>query len=218
MEQLSPERLYPPTQRWPWLPRGIDAWFSHSCAREPKERFASIGQQVEALGAVFGTPAGPVLNRESSLPANAPAPLVVAAVTAPAPPGASTTAATAGNVTGPAKAGNRGPLITVVATVLVAAAAGSVLLVRGRGSAQQDTEAATAPPASISTAAEPSTPMPALVATAPVPESSVGPAPATPPAATAADPAPPQSQPPNHPQPPVLGPAEQPPGQPAPPG
>jgi serine/threonine-protein kinase len=59
MVHILAEPMRPPTQRWPWLPPGIDAWFLQSCAREPTQRFASIGQQVEALRATLGAaPAG----------------------------------------------------------------------------------------------------------------------------------------------------------------
>ena len=46
--------MQPPTGRWPFLPPGIDAWFAKSCAREPAQRFAHPGEQMDALGEVLG--------------------------------------------------------------------------------------------------------------------------------------------------------------------
>src|SRR5205823_6093887 len=46
--------LYPPTQRWPWLPPLFDQWFYRSCAREPSQRFATAGEQVAQLAVAFG--------------------------------------------------------------------------------------------------------------------------------------------------------------------
>jgi serine/threonine-protein kinase len=41
--------LYPPTSRWPFLPPLFDAWLLRSCAREPAQRFSSVGEQIAAL-------------------------------------------------------------------------------------------------------------------------------------------------------------------------
>ena len=46
--------LYPPTQRWPFLPALFDAWFVRSCAREPAQRFTSVGEQVASLATALG--------------------------------------------------------------------------------------------------------------------------------------------------------------------
>lgn len=46
--------LEPPTQRLSTLPAGFDAWFFKSCARDPKGRFASAGEQIAALTEVLG--------------------------------------------------------------------------------------------------------------------------------------------------------------------
>jgi serine/threonine-protein kinase len=46
--------LYPPTQRWPWLPPLFDQWFYRSCAREPTQRFSSAGEQVAQLAIALG--------------------------------------------------------------------------------------------------------------------------------------------------------------------
>ena len=49
MAQVIAEPLYAPTERWPWLPPAIDGWFATACAREPKRRFSSVGEEVDAL-------------------------------------------------------------------------------------------------------------------------------------------------------------------------
>lgn len=54
MVQLLTAPMYAPTERWPWLPPAIDAWFARSCAREPSLRFAGVGEQVQALGQALG--------------------------------------------------------------------------------------------------------------------------------------------------------------------
>jgi predicted Ser/Thr protein kinase len=54
MVHILAEPLYRPTQRWPWLPAGIDDWFARSCAREPAHRFRGVGEQVDALGEALG--------------------------------------------------------------------------------------------------------------------------------------------------------------------
>lgn len=41
--------MYPPSQRWPWLSAGFDAWFLRSCARDPEERWPDVGAQWSAL-------------------------------------------------------------------------------------------------------------------------------------------------------------------------
>ena len=54
MSHILSEPFYPPVQRWGWLPPALDAWFSRSCARDPKQRFQSVGQQIQALGVALG--------------------------------------------------------------------------------------------------------------------------------------------------------------------
>jgi eukaryotic-like serine/threonine-protein kinase len=66
MVQILLEPLYPPTTRWPWLPPAIDGWFARSCAREPAQRFASVGEQMDALADALG------LRRRPCAPAHAP--------------------------------------------------------------------------------------------------------------------------------------------------
>jgi tRNA A-37 threonylcarbamoyl transferase component Bud32 len=46
--------LRAPSERWPHLPRGIDAWFARSCARDPQQRFANVREQMAALEAALG--------------------------------------------------------------------------------------------------------------------------------------------------------------------
>lgn len=54
MAQLLRDPLYPPRERWPWLPEGFDAWFARSCDRDPNERFATVSEQLAALATVLG--------------------------------------------------------------------------------------------------------------------------------------------------------------------
>jgi serine/threonine-protein kinase len=56
-----------PSARWPQLPAAFDAWFLRSCAREPGERFASAGQQVEELARALGVAAIPALTLDPAL-------------------------------------------------------------------------------------------------------------------------------------------------------
>jgi len=54
MAQLLRDPLYPPRDRWPWLPEGFDAWFARSCDRDPDKRFATVSEQLATLAAVLG--------------------------------------------------------------------------------------------------------------------------------------------------------------------
>ncbi|HRH00112.1 MAG TPA: serine/threonine-protein kinase, partial [Polyangiaceae bacterium] len=54
MAQLLRDPLYPPSERWPWLPPGFDVWFQRSCDRAPERRFARASEQVRELAAVLG--------------------------------------------------------------------------------------------------------------------------------------------------------------------
>jgi serine/threonine protein kinase len=63
----------PPSARWPFLPEPIDGWFSRSCARDPRSRFPTIGEQCSALVAALakaaaGEPPQPTPRRFSPLP------------------------------------------------------------------------------------------------------------------------------------------------------
>jgi serine/threonine-protein kinase len=53
MSQILSEPFYPAFERWPWLPPTVDTWFQRSCARDPKARFQSVGEQVSALAAAL---------------------------------------------------------------------------------------------------------------------------------------------------------------------
>jgi serine/threonine protein kinase len=54
MSQILAEPFYPPSQRWTSFGPAVDAWFMRSCAREPKDRFTSVGEQIAALAAALG--------------------------------------------------------------------------------------------------------------------------------------------------------------------
>jgi hypothetical protein len=58
--------MRPPSQRWPSLPPGIDAWFFRSCAREPEQRFASVREQIDALEKALGVTAAPRVVKKST--------------------------------------------------------------------------------------------------------------------------------------------------------
>lgn len=65
MVQVVIEPLYAPTERWPWLPPAIDTWFSTACAREPRLRFSSVGEEMDALAIALrgDAPAGSLAMR-----------------------------------------------------------------------------------------------------------------------------------------------------------
>jgi serine/threonine protein kinase len=52
--QLLYDPLQPPSQRHPELGAAFDAWFTRACERDPKRRFGSASEQVEALAAALG--------------------------------------------------------------------------------------------------------------------------------------------------------------------
>jgi serine/threonine protein kinase len=56
LAQLLHEPLRPPSERHPELGKAFDTWFGRACHRNPEERFASAGEQVEALSAALGLP------------------------------------------------------------------------------------------------------------------------------------------------------------------
>jgi len=79
MSQILAEPFYPPSQRWPWLTPAVDAWFARSCARDPKGRFATVGEQIQALGAALRVGASPgppseVAGLDATMAAPPPAP------------------------------------------------------------------------------------------------------------------------------------------------
>ena len=49
-------RLEPPSARGHALGAGFDAWFLKACHRDPEQRFASAGEQIEALAEALGLP------------------------------------------------------------------------------------------------------------------------------------------------------------------
>jgi serine/threonine-protein kinase len=57
VSQLLYTPMPPPSKRHPALGAAFDAWFARACAREPERRFATAGEQVEALAAALGLPA-----------------------------------------------------------------------------------------------------------------------------------------------------------------
>ena len=54
--QLLNEPLQPPSRRHPDLPGAFDDWFMRACHRDPAQRFASAGKQIEALSEAFALP------------------------------------------------------------------------------------------------------------------------------------------------------------------
>jgi len=50
--------LYPPSTRWPWLPPLFDPWLLRSCARDPAQRFSTVGEQVAALAQALSVTSG----------------------------------------------------------------------------------------------------------------------------------------------------------------
>jgi hypothetical protein len=122
MALIISDPMYPPTERWAWLPAGVDAWFARSCAREPTQRFPTVGEQVQALAAAFGQhiATGP----QSSLPRGAEQ-ASLGVVTAGVPAGARTTGATTADaqMTVPR---SRAPLVVGGVVAVLAVAAGGV--------------------------------------------------------------------------------------------
>ncbi len=54
LAELIRDPLYPPSERWPWLPAAFDAWFLRSCDRSPSLRFSSMAEQVVELASALG--------------------------------------------------------------------------------------------------------------------------------------------------------------------
>jgi eukaryotic-like serine/threonine-protein kinase len=55
--QILIEPMPPPSERGSMLGPAFDAWFSRACDRDASKRFASAGEQVEALAVALGLPA-----------------------------------------------------------------------------------------------------------------------------------------------------------------
>jgi serine/threonine-protein kinase len=58
--QLLHGELQRPSERGARLGAAFDAWFLKACHRDPKRRFASASEQIEALAAALGLPAAPI--------------------------------------------------------------------------------------------------------------------------------------------------------------
>ena len=54
MANIIAQPMDRPTERWPWLPPAMDAWFARSCARPVADRFRSVGEQIDALAEALG--------------------------------------------------------------------------------------------------------------------------------------------------------------------
>jgi serine/threonine-protein kinase len=57
MVKITTAPIRPPSERWPGSPRTsplLDAWFLRSCARDPSERWTSVGEQIRELDAALG--------------------------------------------------------------------------------------------------------------------------------------------------------------------
>jgi hypothetical protein len=57
--ELLHGQLQPPSARGSRLGDAFDAWFLKACHRDPRQRFASAAEQIEALGVAVGVPALP---------------------------------------------------------------------------------------------------------------------------------------------------------------
>jgi hypothetical protein len=58
--ELLHGELQPPSERASRLGAAFDAWFLKACHRDPEQRFASAGKQVEALAGALGLPELPL--------------------------------------------------------------------------------------------------------------------------------------------------------------
>ena len=58
IEQLLFSPIEAPSRRAGTLPAAFDAWFLRSCDRDPARRWASVSEQVAALGAALAVPHG----------------------------------------------------------------------------------------------------------------------------------------------------------------
>jgi eukaryotic-like serine/threonine-protein kinase len=153
MVQILSDPFYPPTERWSWLPLGVDAWFMRSCAREVTARFASVGEQVQALaealefrGSILphSTPSVPGTAATFSVPPVNVTPLALRTTAATSSEQVVIAASPRPTAAGPAAPASspprRAPLLAGVALLLVAGAGVTVWGVTRSGPA-----AATAP-------------------------------------------------------------------------
>jgi serine/threonine protein kinase len=129
----------------------LDAWFEKSCAREPTERFASVGEQVEALAEALGVP---------PLSQEAPEPRFDRTLPSPHRPRAgapATSQSLAGSVASARRqAPARGRAALWIGAVL-AAAVGVGVLVGGSQSSEAPTATGSVPSAAPSPAVPPET-------------------------------------------------------------
>ncbi len=125
--------LEPPTTRLSTLPPAFDAWFFKSCARDPKERWASAGEQIAALTEVLGvtTPRAPTLPKSDRVIATA----ETVSVESLAPEARhATTAAPASRTMSepltatPVRKTSRAPLLAALAVLAVFAGGGVIML------------------------------------------------------------------------------------------
>ena len=158
MAQILSEPLYPPTQRWKWMPAAVDSWFARSCAREAAQRFPTVGQQIEALAVALGVRApvsGPAATGLQAFASAAPFSSTAPAATPPTstPAVRTTTGATSrGPSAGSSGRRSRAPLI-IGATVAVLGAAGAAAwaVVGQRGSTSPPITATTIPSGAAAT-------------------------------------------------------------------
>jgi serine/threonine-protein kinase len=59
LSQILAEPMPPASDRGATLGPAFDAWFKRACDRQPDNRFASAGEQVDALATALGLPAAP---------------------------------------------------------------------------------------------------------------------------------------------------------------
>jgi serine/threonine-protein kinase len=146
MAQIISEPLYAPTTRWPVIPPALDAWFARSCAREPRQRFASVGEQVDALALALGRKPQGSASAEATAPRDAIGASAAQAASSGGPiQGASTTtSATAREGT---SAPPRGRMMGIIAAAGVAGGLAAAVVVGFRASppaaAQQAAASAT---------------------------------------------------------------------------
>ncbi len=82
--QILAEPMVPPSTRGSTFGEAFDAWFLHSCDRDPTRRFDSAFEQVEALAAALGVPGqARAVTPPTTTPASAPEPSVKTLEAAP---------------------------------------------------------------------------------------------------------------------------------------
>jgi serine/threonine-protein kinase len=69
------------------VPPSFDRWFARSCDRDASQRFASVGEQVEALAAAFSEPHARSSMLMTNQPITHPLPRTIQSATTPMPPG-----------------------------------------------------------------------------------------------------------------------------------